>query len=285
MRPSDTATSATVPSGLTSRWAISGIDAGPITRSSSRGTPGGLEPLGQSQGELLVGVRQPARPVQHRHDHRLIRLVGPALPDQFRRAAALRAGGQHPRLALGRQPGQIGGEHADDHGGHQPDGHNPAGIATHNRPNGVQRHLSSTPGTGAPGSRWIWASTLKTFKDQLRGLMLVLPGPRPQVERDIRSPSKPTKQPALLASRYRISRAQDNLGSLVKMIRTNDSLLYKPFSPEIKPTDISLASAHLSTGHGKVPGILDTSRVPSQRRIAGIQELPGSLEIATDSRE
>jgi hypothetical protein len=94
------------------------------------GPPCRFEAPGQARGEPPVGVDQPAGAVQHGDDHRFVRLIGPALAHQLGGAAALRATRQHPCLALGRQPRQVGREHADDPRDDQPGPDHPAGPAT-----------------------------------------------------------------------------------------------------------------------------------------------------------
>ncbi len=110
------------------------------------GTPRRLEAPRQSRGQPAVGVRQPSGAVQHGDDHRFVGLVGPALAHQFGGVAALRAPGQHARLALGRQPGQVGRKHADEAGDDQPGPDHPARPATRQALDDLQSHLTGTPG-------------------------------------------------------------------------------------------------------------------------------------------
>ena len=147
---SDIATSSTVPSALNNRRATSGAESGPSTRSTSRGPPRRLEPPGQSRGERLVRLGQAAIAVEHGHDHRLVRLIGPALTDQLGGAAALGAARQHPRLTLGGQPRQVGRQHPHDPRDHQPGRDHPARPADRQELDQLHPHVNGTPGPSSP---------------------------------------------------------------------------------------------------------------------------------------
>ena len=62
---------------LTSRVATSGGDCGPSTRSTSAGRPGFSNTAASRRANRIVRRRQPPRPLQGDHGHRLIRLLGP----------------------------------------------------------------------------------------------------------------------------------------------------------------------------------------------------------------
>ena len=89
------------------------------------------EPAGQPGGEGAVGLGQPRLALERDDDLRLVALVGPRLADDLRAEGALGPFVDQVRLALGRQPRQVGGEGEHPRRHDRPGGHDPEGLQRH----------------------------------------------------------------------------------------------------------------------------------------------------------